>query len=133
MADALTSVLAILALTAGLFMGWAWLDPVMGIIGTVVIAAWSVSLIRSAGAVLLDTVPSRQMAARIRSSVEIGGDRVADLHLWRLGPGHSGVILSIVSDEPQPPDVYKTRLADIEGLSHVTVEIHRCSELARAA
>ena len=133
MADALTSVLAIVALTAGRFLGWAWLDPLMGLVGTVVIVAWSVSLVRSAGAVLLDVVPSATLATKIRAAVETDGDRIADLHLWRLGPGHAGVILAIVSDRPQAPHIYKGRLAAIDGLSHVTVEVHRCEERALAA
>lgn len=131
-ADALTSVLAIVALTAGLLLGWTWLDPLMGLVGTIVIAAWAVSLIRSAGAVLLDVVPSAALAASIRSAVERDGDRVADLHLWRLGPGHAGVILAIVSDRPQAPGAYKRRLASIVGLSHVTVEVHQCEHALAA-
>lgn len=131
LADALTSVLAIVALLAGRFYGWVWLDPVMGLVGTVVIAAWSVSLIRSAGAVLLDTVPSSALGAAIRARLEVGGDRVSDLHLWRLGPGHAGLIVSVVSDHPETPQAYKARLAGIGGLSHVTVEVHPCPDHGR--
>lgn len=126
LADALTSVLAIVALLAGRFLGWTWLDPLMGLVGTVVIAAWSVSLIRSAGAVLLDIVPSQALAAKIRATLETDGDRVADLHLWRLGPGHAGVIVSIISDRPKAPEAYKHLLASVGGLSHVTVEVQPC-------
>jgi cation diffusion facilitator family transporter len=126
LADALTSVLAIVALLAGRFYGWAWLDPVMGIVGAVVIARWSWGLVRSAGATLLDTVPSDGLARAVRERIEASGDRVSDLHLWRLGPGHAGLILSVVSDEPQSPDAYKARLAGMPGLSHVTIEVHRC-------
>jgi len=125
-ADALTSVLAIVALLAGRFYGLTWMDPAMGLVGAVVIISWSISLVRSAGAVLLDLVPSQHLAAAIRSRLEAGGDRVADLHLWRLGPGHTGVIAAIISDDPQPPEAYKQRLAAIGGLSHVTVEVQRC-------
>jgi cation diffusion facilitator family transporter len=132
MADALTSVLAIVALTAGRFLGWNWLDPAMGLVGTVVIAAWTFSLLRGAGAVLLDIVPSPALAESIRTAVEKDGDKVSDLHLWRLGPGHSGVILAVVSDRPQAPGVYKGRLAGIAGLSHVTVEVHRCEQALAA-
>ena len=130
LADALTSVLAIVALLAGQFYGWVWLDPVMGIVGALFIAQWSVSLLRSAGAVLLDTVPNEELAATIRARIETGSDRVADLHIWRLGPGHAGLIVSVVSDRPQPPSVYKDRLVGIVGLSHVTVEVHACSDHA---
>jgi cation diffusion facilitator family transporter len=126
LADALTSILAIVALLAARFLNWVWLDPVMAIVGALVIAQWSRGLIRSAGAVLLDTVPSQHLVAEIRERLERGHDRVTDLHLWRLGPGHSGLIVTIISDRPQPPEVYKEQLAGIGGLSHVTVEVHRC-------
>ena len=126
LADALTSVLAIVALLAGRFYGWSWLDPVMGVVGALVIAQWSWGLIRTAGATLLDAVPDQTLARSVRERIEVGEDRVTDLHLWRLGPGHAGLIVSVVSDAPQPPDVYKSRLAGIEGLSHVTVEVHAC-------
>ena len=127
LADALTSVLAIVALLAGRFYGWSWLDPVIGIVGALVIAKWSWGLIGSAGAVLLDTVPDQSLAANIRTRLEVDGDSVADLHLWRLGPGHAGLIAAVVSDNPKPPTAYKERLAGIPGLSHVTVEVHQCS------
>jgi cation diffusion facilitator family transporter len=126
LADALTSVLAIAALLAGRLFGWVWMDPVMGLVGAVIIAHWSVGLLRSSGAVLLDTVPCERLAAQLRGRLEQGGDRVADLHLWRLGPGHLGVVASVVSDTPQPPEAYKARLAGVAGLSHVTIEVHAC-------
>jgi cation diffusion facilitator family transporter len=126
LADALTSVLAVAALTAGLFYGWAWMDPAMGIVGALVIAHWSIGLLRSSGAVLLDSVPDPLLAAQVKGRLEVGTDRVADLHLWRLGPGHIGVVASVVSDEPQAPEAYKARLADLDVLSHVTVEVHAC-------
>ena len=126
LADLLTSVLAIVALLAGRFFGWVWLDPIIGVLGAVVIAHWSVGLLRSAGAVLLDMVPNPRLAASLRERLEVGGDKVSDLHLWRLGPGHTGVTVSIVSHDPRRPAAYKERLAGIEGLSHVTVEVHPC-------
>lgn len=126
LADALTSVLAIVALAVGRFQGWLWLDPVIGIVGAVVIARWSFGLLRSAGAVLLDMVPGADFVVRLRTSLEIDGDRVADLHVWRLGPGHIGVIASIVSDHPGPPSVYKARLAGFDELSHVSIEVQPC-------
>jgi cation diffusion facilitator family transporter len=127
LADALTSVLAIAALLAGRQFGWAWMDPVVGIVGALVIAHWSVQLLRSSGAVLLDIVPDGGLEARIRERLEQGSDRVADLHFWRLGPGHVGVIVSVVSDRPEAPERYKARLAGLAGLSHVTVEVHACA------
>ena len=129
LADALTSVTAIVALTAGTLLGWTWLDPLMGLVGTIVIALWSWSLIRSAGAMLLDMVPGDATAEAVRALIEVDGDRLADLHVWRLGPGHTAAILSIVAEVPQAPDVYKHRLGGIVGLSHVTVEVTRCPHM----
>jgi cation diffusion facilitator family transporter len=126
LADALTSVLAIVALLAGRLFGWVWLDPLIGVLGAIVIAHWSWGLLRAAAAVLLDMVPNPRLAALLRDRLEMGGDKVADLHLWRLGPGHTGVTVSIVTHEPLPPSDYKQRLAGIAGLSHVTVEVHAC-------
>ncbi|WP_419952438.1 CDF family Co(II)/Ni(II) efflux transporter DmeF [Methylobacterium sp.] len=126
LADALTSVLAIAALLAGRYLGIAWLDPAMGLVGAAVIVAWSWSLIRSAGATLLDAVPDRNLAHSVRTRLETNGDTITDLHLWRLGPGHTGLIVSLVSDHPQEPAAYKTKLADLEGLSHITVEANLC-------
>ncbi len=133
LADALTSILAIVALVTGRFYGWVFMDPLMGIVGALVIAHWSLGLLRSSGAVLLDTVPDTHLPAKIKQLLEVGNDRVADLHLWRLGPGHFGVIASVVSDSPQPPDVYKARLAKLPALSHVTVEVHTCPRPHKAA
>jgi cation diffusion facilitator family transporter len=126
LADALTSVLAIAGLLAGRMFGWIWMDPLMAAIGALVIASWSHGLIRSTGAVLLDTVPSATLAETIRRRLEVAGDRVSDLHLWSVGPGNMAVIAAVISDAPQPPDAYKARLKDLPGLAHMTVEVHRC-------
>lgn len=126
-ADAFTSVLAIAGLLAAWVYGWTWLDPVVGVLGAFVIAHWSWRLIRDSGAVLLDAAPNAALIASIRARLEQGHDRIADLHVWRLGPGHHGAIVSLVADEPQPVDIYKARLSDIAELSHVTVEVHRCT------
>src|SRR5271156_3045627 len=105
LADALTSVLTIAGLSAAWAFGWTFMDPVVGLIGMMVILSWGLSLVRSAGGVLLDTVPDSAMAQRIRDCIETDGDRLADLHLWQLGPGHAAVIASVVSDTPQPPAI----------------------------
>lgn len=126
--DALTSVLAIVGLLAGRFYGWLWMDPLMGIVGGFVIARWSWSLLRGAGAVLLDMMPDKTLSGQIRHALEQNGDRVSDLHLWRVGPGHIAVIVSVVSDRPEAPGYYKAKLATFPGLSHVTVEIHSCDQ-----
>ncbi|WGF88714.1 CDF family Co(II)/Ni(II) efflux transporter DmeF [Marinivivus vitaminiproducens] len=127
LADALTSVAAILGLLAGAFFGWVWMDPLVGVLGAIVIARWSYGLMRDAGAVLTDRLPDRGLAASIRERLEAGsGDRVYDLHLWRVGPGHAAAVIGIVSDRPQAPEHYKEKLAALPGLSHVTVEVERC-------
>jgi cation diffusion facilitator family transporter len=128
MADALTSVLAIAALLAAWAYGWNWADPAIGVAGALVIAHWSWRLIRDAGAVLLDAAPDRALGDAIRKRLEIDHDRIADLHVWRLGPGHHAAIVSLVSDAPRPVEAYKARLADLHGLSHVTVEVLRCND-----
>lgn len=125
-ADALTSVLAIAGLLAARQFGWVWADPAVALVGAGVILSWAAGLIRASSTVLLDAVPDQRLAAAIRQRIEVEGDKVCDLHVWRLGPGHAAVIVSIVSDAPQTPTVYKRRLAGIPGLSHVTVEVNPC-------
>ena len=126
LADAAVSILAIVGLLAGRELGWIWMDPVMGIVGACVIANWSWGLIRAAGATLLDLLPDETLASEVRSRLESGSDRVADLHLWRVGPGHFAAVVSIVSDAPASLVAYKARLADLPGLSHVTIELVAC-------
>lgn len=129
LADAFTSVLAILALTLGSLYGWSWLDPVMGIVGSLVIANWSWSLIRDTGATLLDYVPDDEdLPEEIREIVTREGAEIVDLHVWQLGPGHHGAIVSLLADHPKAPSYYREKLAAIHDLSHVTVEVE-----ARAA
>jgi cation diffusion facilitator family transporter len=126
LADAAVSILAIIGLLAGRELGWIWMDPVMGIVGACVIANWSWGLIHAAGATLLDLIPDETLAGKMRARLESGDDRVADLHLWRIGPGHCAAVVSIVSNAPTSLDAYKTRLADLPGLSHVTIEVLAC-------
>jgi len=125
LADAATSVLAIAALAIGMYAGWTWADPIVGIVGSLVIASWALGLIRDAGAVLLDACADQKLAGIIRSRLEASGDRVTDLHLWQVGPGHRAVVVSLVSNTPLAPGIYKQRLRDIRSLSHVTVEVER--------
>jgi cation diffusion facilitator family transporter len=124
LADALTSVLAIVGLLAGWFLGWAWMDPVIGIVGAIVIAQWSYGLIRTAGGSLLDVSSGSKVLDKARARLETGGDRVTDIHIWRLAPGHQALMVSISSPAPQPPEAYKARLAGLGSLSHVTVEVN---------
>src|SRR5262249_27440700 len=94
LADAAVSLLVIAGLLLGRAFGWVWLDPMVGLVGAAVIAAWSYGLIRDTGAILLDMNPDQRMAERMRTMIEVDGDRLTDLHLWRLGPGHLGAVLS---------------------------------------
>jgi cation diffusion facilitator family transporter len=122
-ADAAVSILAILGLLAARFLGWVWMDPMMGIVGMVVIALWAYALVRDTGRILLDMTPDTALASRIRQRVEAGGDQVADLHLWRLGPGHLGVILSVVTTQTRDAGFYRAALRGFSGLSHLTIEV----------
>ncbi|HVO46440.1 MAG TPA: CDF family Co(II)/Ni(II) efflux transporter DmeF [Steroidobacteraceae bacterium] len=125
LADAVVSVLAITGLLLARSFGWLWMDPVAGIIGALVIANWSYGLIKDTGRVLLDVCPDQAATERMRQVIEVDGDSVADLHLWRLGPGHLGAVLSVVTDKPRDAAFYRGRLRDFRALSHVTVEVAR--------
>ncbi len=125
LADAAVSVLVIVGLLFGRFLAWAWMDPVVGLIGAIVIAAWSYSLIRDTGAILLDMNPDRGMAERMRAIIETDGDRLTDLHLWRLGPGHLGAILAVATQRQRGPEYYQSLLRRFRALSHVTVQVQQ--------
>jgi cation diffusion facilitator family transporter len=125
LADALTSVLALVALGTGKLLGWTWMDPVMGIAGSLVIARWSAGLLRDTSEVLLDAEVAATRRAEIQGALEAAGDRVSDLHVWRVGPGHFAAVVSLVSAVPLPPEAYKARLAAFADLAHVTVEVQR--------
>ncbi len=126
-ADAAVSVLVIVGLLLARTFGWLWMDPLAGIIGACVIASWSYGLIRDTGATLLDMNPDRSMASKLRQAVEDDGDQLADLHLWRLGPGHLGAIVSVVTAKPREANYYRSRLARFTSLSHLTVEVRHHS------
>jgi cation diffusion facilitator family transporter len=130
-ADAATSVLAIVGLLAGWIYGWVWMDAVMGIIGAAVIANWSYTLMRDTGRVLLDVTPDAFLGDEIRRRLEVDGDVITDFHIWQVGPGHHAVIVSLVSYNPRSPDSYKSKLADLKTLSHVTMEVHPRQQEAR--
>jgi cation diffusion facilitator family transporter len=123
LADAAVSVMVIVGLSLGRFLGWSFMDPVAGLCGALVIAAWSYGLIRDTGAILLDMNPDRSMAERMRSAIETDGDQLDDLHLWRLGPGHLGAIVSVATRRQRAPDYYRSLLRRFPTLSHVTVEV----------
>jgi cation diffusion facilitator family transporter len=132
LADAATSILAILALVTAMAAQWVWADPAVGIVGSLVIAGWAYGLIRDSGAVLLDVSADKNIETVIRDRLETKGDRVTDLHLWQVGPGHRAAVISIVSDNPLPPATYKRRLRGLRGLSHVTVEVETCPDSSHA-
>ncbi len=128
LADALTSVLAIGALVLASFYGWLWLDPLIGIVGAMVIGSWAFGLIRDSGLVLLDFVPaSEDLPEEISSILTKEGAEIVDLHVWQLGPGHHGAIVSLVAKQPQSPAYYREKLSVIHDLSHVTVEVDRAT------
>lgn len=125
LADALTSVLAIAALLAGRYLGLVWMDPVMGIVGGIVIARWSWTLMRDTAATLLDRTDPR-LVAEVRERVTAPGDmQVADLHVWRLGPAAHAAIVSVVATNGVTADMIRARLTPLSELAHLTIEIHR--------
>lgn len=123
LADAAVSILVIVGLVLARTFGWLWMDPLAGLIGAFVIANWSFGLLRDTGAILLDRTPDPHMTERVRNIIESDGDRVTDLHLWRLGPGHLGAIVSVATTGTREAAHYRQRLADFADLSHVTVEV----------
>ena len=126
MADAAVSVFVIVGLLLARAFGWLWMDPLAGIIGACVIASWSYGLTRDTGAILLDMNPDKGMANKLRETVEAEGDILADLHLWRLGPGHLGAIISVITRHAREAEYYRARLARFRSLSHLTIEVsHR--------
>ncbi len=127
LADALTSVLAIGALCAALWLGWWWLDPLVGVLGAVVIGAWSIGLMRESSAILLDREMDHPLAHRIREDLEADGDaKVADLHVWRVGRDQFAAIASLVADMPLAPALYRERLAHHTQLVHLSLEVNHC-------
>src|SRR5262249_51184765 len=130
LADAFTSVLAITALTGGKFFGWAWLDPVVGIVGSGVVFSWAYTLLRDTSGILLDRTPaSSDLPDEIRRAVESDGDSlVTDLHVWQVGIGKYAAMISIVAHEPKSCDFYRALLRGHDELVHVTIETHHCRE-----
>jgi cation diffusion facilitator family transporter len=125
MADAAVSVLVIIGLLLARAFGWLWMDPLAGIVGACVIASWSYGLIRDTGAILLDRIPDSRLAQNLRTAIESDGSTLADLHLWRLGPGHLGAIVSVCPKDGRSADYYRAKLARFPALSHVTIEIQK--------
>jgi Co/Zn/Cd efflux system component len=115
--------LVIVGLILARIFGWLWMDPLAGIVGACVIASWSYGLIRDTGRILLDMNPDRHMTGHLRAALESDGDELSDLHVWRLGPGHLGAIISVATRHPREPRFYRERLKAFPSLSHVTVEV----------
>jgi cation diffusion facilitator family transporter len=130
LADAFTSVLAITALTGGKFFGWAWLDPVVGIVGSGVVFSWAYTLMRDTSGILLDRTPSSSdLPDQIRKAVESDGDSlVTDLHVWQVGIEKYAAMISVVAHEPKSCDAYRALLRGHHELVHVTIETHLCRE-----
>src|SRR5437016_9890078 len=130
LADAFTSMLAIVALTSGKFFGWTWLDPVVGIVGSAVVFSWAYNLLRDTSGILLDRTPaSSDLPEGIRKAIESDGDSVVtDLHVWQVGAGKFAAIVSLVAHEPKSCESYRERLHEHEELVHVTIETHTCPE-----
>ena len=126
-ADAAVSVLVIIGLILARTFGWLWMDPLAGIVGACVVASWSYGLTRDTGAILLDMNPDRHMADNVRQAIECEADKIGDLHLWRLGPGHLGAIVSVVTPTRRDESFYRAKLARFELLSHLTIEIRRAA------
>ena len=130
LADAFTSMLAIAALTSGKFFGWAWLDPMVGIVGSGVVFSWAYTLLRDTSGILLDRTPaSSDLPDEIRRAVESDADSlVTDLHVWQVGIGKYAAMISIVAHEPKSSDSYRVLLRGHDELVHVTIETHHCGE-----
>lgn len=126
LADALTSLLAIVALLAGKYAGWNWMDPAMGIVGAILITRWSWGLLKATAGILLDQQQTG-IHQGVKRAVECGDTRVSDLHVWSIGPNVYAVIVAVVTHDPQPPGHYRDRIqTDNPSLVHVTVEVDTC-------
>jgi cation diffusion facilitator family transporter len=129
LADAVTSLAAIVALLAGKYFGQEWMDPAMGVAGSLLVARWSWGLLRQTSHVLLDRQAPAPVLDAIREAVAGNeGDEVSDLHVWSIGPGIWAAAVAVVTDDPQPVEAYKARIPERLGVVHVTIEVTRCPE-----
>lgn len=129
LADAFTSILAIIALVSGRFFGWIWLDAVMGIVGGLMISRWAIGLLRETGYILLDGQADEKLGTRIRSILENDADtRLADLHVWQVGAQDAAAIISLVTHYPRPVEHYRNLVNSIPALKHITIEVNECRD-----
>jgi cation diffusion facilitator family transporter len=127
LADALTSIFAIVALLTAKYIGLIWMDPLMGVVGAVLVTRWSIGLVRDTGGILLDRQASMEIQNQIRNSIEsYDGNKIADLHIWSIGPDIYNAIVSVVTDFPKQPDHYKKMIPENIGIVHTTIEVHKC-------
>ena len=130
-ADAMTSVLAIIALVSGKYLGWNWLDPVMGIVGAIIITRWSYGLLKQTGPILLDGSIEEKYQRAVKETIEKDADNlITDIHIWKVGANHYAAIISLVTHHPQSTDHYKTLLRGFHKLSHITIEVNKCDDEA---
>lgn len=129
LADAMTSLLAIVALVSGKYLGWNWLDPVMGIVGAIIITRWSYGLLKQTGPILLDASIDKEYQQAIKEVIEDDSDnRISDLHVWKIGANHYAAIIALVTHHPNSTEHYKGLLSQFHKLSHVTIEVNECKE-----
>ena len=129
LADALTSLLAIFALLLGKYVGAVWMDPLMGIVGSVLVARWSWGLLKNTSAILLDEQGPKETEESIRAAIEAeAGNRIVDLHIWTLGPNITAASIAIVTTVPRPPHYYKALLSDVVKVKHLTIEVNKYTE-----
>ena len=127
LADALTSLLAIVALVLGKYLGWNWLDPIMGVVGAIIITRWSVGLLKQTSPILLDGSIEKEYQEAIKETIENDSDnRISDIHIWKVGASHYAAIISLVTHFPKTTDYYKELLSDFHSLSHITIEVNAC-------
>ena len=127
LADALTSLLAIIALVSGKYFGWDWLDPIMGIVGAVIITRWSYGLLKQTGPILLDGSIEETYQAAVKETIEKDSDnQISDIHIWKVGANHYAAIISLVTHFPKSTEYYKELLNDFHKLSHITIEVNAC-------
>ena len=131
-ADAMTSVLAIIALVSGKYLGWNWLDPIMGIVGAIIITRWSYGLLKQTGPILLDASIEEDYQLKIKDTIEKDSDnRISDIHIWKIGANHYAAIISLVTHFPNTTEHYKGLLSHFHRLSHVTIEVNECIDAPR--